>query len=253
MVNRGTGEETEAIAEEEPGAEDENDLSSLTLQEFLPVRVTSVDWTVGTLLDQIADNDIDIAPRFQRRDVWGPSKKSRLIESIVLGIPIPQIILATLPPQSASPSRLTVLDGRQRLLAISAFIRPELINADPLELRGLNVLKSLNGASYQQMQNDDSQKDAVFALRTRTIRTVLVENAPDDRVLHLIFLRLNTETVRLSPQELRQAEFAGNSLHGSIGYLQRLTGSIRPSASKVLISGCGIWRYCSATSDFDSF
>src|SRR4051794_1837404 len=94
------------LPEDDPGAEDEGDLDSLTPEDFSPLRVSAVDWTVGTLLDQIEANELDIAPSFQRRDAWDETKKSRLIESLILGIPIPQVILADLPSNVGTFPRL---------------------------------------------------------------------------------------------------------------------------------------------------
>jgi hypothetical protein len=213
-----TGQQAEfEFLEEEPGAEDERDLDTLTAADFEPLRVSSVDWTVGTLLDQIEMNELDIAPSFQRRNAWGDVKRSRLVESLILGVPVPQVILADLPQRTNQFPKIagwTVLDGKQRLLAIASFLRPALLVTptepyEPLRLRGMTVLKDLNGLTFDDLEAKSAYKQHLFNLRTRTLRTVLVENAQDDRALHMIFLRLNTETVRLSPQELRQAEFPG--------------------------------------------
>src|SRR5436190_18534638 len=75
--------------------------------------VYSADWTAETILGQLEKGNIDVKPRFQRRDAWSSSHKSRFIESLILGLPIPQIVLAEL-----GKGRFIVLDGKQRLLAL---------------------------------------------------------------------------------------------------------------------------------------
>ncbi len=66
----------------------------IATQEFHDLSLTASDWTVETLVGQIEKGNIELSPEFQRREVWGLEKKSSFIESLVLGIPVPQIVLA---------------------------------------------------------------------------------------------------------------------------------------------------------------
>jgi len=56
--------------------------------------VYSRDWTVETILSQISQENIDLDPKFQRRNAWTDSKRSKLIESLILNVPVPEIVLA---------------------------------------------------------------------------------------------------------------------------------------------------------------
>jgi hypothetical protein len=76
------------------------------------------DWTVETLVSQMRKGRIDLDPSFQRRNAWLDNRKSKLIESILLGYPIPQIVLAE---KRDKPGHYFVLDGKQRLLALRQF------------------------------------------------------------------------------------------------------------------------------------
>ena len=80
--------------EEEEDQEIESELLSVLIPELKQIQkiiVSSSDWTTATILDQLIRNNIQLTPRFQRRDAWDITTKSRFIESLILGFPIPQI------------------------------------------------------------------------------------------------------------------------------------------------------------------
>src|SRR5437763_7050198 len=82
------------------------------------VVVAARDWTVDTIVQQVKEGNIDLDPAFQRRNAWRDDRRSRLIESFILGFPVPQIVLAENPHRRKS---FIVIDGRQRLLTIAGF------------------------------------------------------------------------------------------------------------------------------------
>jgi len=88
------------------------------LDEISEIIVAGNDWTTATILDQLVRDNIQLNPRFQRRDAWDITRKSRFIESIFLGFPIPDIVLAS---QDKKRGKFVVLDGKQRLLTILQF------------------------------------------------------------------------------------------------------------------------------------
>ncbi|HFR4125238.1 TPA: DUF262 domain-containing protein [Yersinia enterocolitica] len=77
--------------------------------------VFSTDWTTETIINQISKGTIDLNPNFQRRDAWTQEEKSKFIESLILGFPIPPIVLAL---NKNIRGKYIVLDGKQRLLSI---------------------------------------------------------------------------------------------------------------------------------------
>lgn len=175
--------------------------------------VTDTDWTAETILSQLRRGNIQLNPRFQRRDAWTKPRKSRFIESLILGLPIPQIVLAE---DKNRRGKFIVLDGKQRLLALRQFAAgSSLAVADGEEdfkgfaLTGLEVRKDLRLATLKKMENNDDYMDDVNAFLNETIRTVVVRRWPNEDFLNLVFLRLNTGSVKLSPQELRQALHPG--------------------------------------------
>lgn len=198
------------------------------------------DWTVRTLLQQIEQGNIDLSPNFQRRDAWSRRNKSRFIESVALQLPIPQIVLAERKEQRGT---YVVLDGKQRLLTLAQFagdlsndhpLWAESATPGPLRLTGLKVLTELNGKTYRDVVETAALGQVRTQFDNHTIRSALIRNWPDDDYLYEVFIRLNTGSARLSPQELRQAmkpgpftEFLGER-SGSSSVLQAILGLSGP-------------------------
>lgn len=173
--------------------------------DFSNAVVWGTDWTAETIARQTAKGNIDLNPSFQRRDAWTAKEKSKLIESLMLGIPVPPIVLAE---DRNNRNHYIVIDGKQRLLSIMQFfadcesIKVELNekNYDTLSLQGLEILDSLNKKTYSTIP-----EQYISNIENVTIRTVIIKNWPDEDFLYTVFLRLNTGSKKLSPQELRQA------------------------------------------------
>lgn len=183
--------------------EDDAELEPSQVTKFSQAVLHATDWTVETIISQLERGNIDLNPRFQRRDAWSLKGKSRFIESIVLGLPIPQIVLAEKKRQRGT---FIVLDGKQRLLSLMQYAgkaRPEDAN-NKFGLTGLDARTDLRGKTLPELPSRDTT-----TFLNQTIRTVAIRNWPNNDFLHLVFLRLNTGTVRLSPQELRQAMAPG--------------------------------------------
>jgi len=169
---------------------------------FSDAVLYSSDWTVETVLSQLARGNIELNPRFQRRDAWSVGGKSRFIESCILGLPIPQIVLAE---KRNSRGQFIVLDGKQRLLSLLQFTGKSEGRHNAFGLSGLEARTDLKGKRYRHFEADPLRHGDLNAFLNHTLRTVVIRNWPDNNFLHLVFLRLNTGSVKLSPQELRQA------------------------------------------------
>ena len=138
------------------------------LKEISKIIVAGTDWTTATILDQLVRENIQLNPRFQRRDAWDIIRKSRFIESIFLGFPIPEIVLAS---HEKTGKKFIVLDGKQRLLTILQFYgRSETIN-DSFTLKNLEFRPDLNGCTHQDIKNDPSLNSVLDDLDNQTIRT----------------------------------------------------------------------------------
>ena len=196
---------------ETDGEENEEELN-IDLRKFNQAVICGTDWTTETMARQLEKGNIDLNPSFQRRDAWSEQEKSRLIESLMLGFPVPPIILAE---NKQKKNSYLVIDGKQRLLSIRRFYsnvsekefkEKNLKEKDAfkqLKLKGLDILKDFNGKTYSQMQVENAEY--INNLDNQSIRTIVIKNWPDEAFLYTVFLRLNTGSKKLSPQELRQA------------------------------------------------
>jgi len=166
------------------------------------IVVAARDWTVETIVQQIKEGNVELDPAFQRRNAWRDHRRSRLIESFILGFPVPQIVLAENPNRRKS---FIVIDGRQRLMTIAGLYLPEYRSYwnDP-SLSGLKVLDQLNGVGLDQFLSSKAYAEERRELANADIRTTVVTGFKDEAVLYDIFYRINTGTVPLSSQELRQ-------------------------------------------------
>lgn len=165
----------------------------------------STDWTSETVVAQLERGNIELNPSFQRRSAWTDKKQSLFIESLILGLPIPQLILAEDKKRKGS---FIVIDGKQRLLAVRRFSSTgEEDGFKPLKLRHLSEREDLNGQTYADLIKTDSHDLSAF--QNSNIRTVVIRNWKSEAYLYEVFLRINTGSVQLSPQELRQALHPG--------------------------------------------
>ncbi|GEQ85432.1 hypothetical protein ULMS_09400 [Patiriisocius marinistellae] len=188
------------------GNENEDDLIQ-KINSFDEAVIWGTDWTTETITNQLFRKNIDLFPKFQRRDAWSKVAKSKFIESLILGLPIPQIILAE---KKNEKGKYIVIDGKQRLLTIRQFFAKE-ENDDftQFKLSGLEVLSQLNRKSFSDIKNNPEFNQVLNQLYNQTIRTTVIKNWPNEEFLFTVFLRLNTGSIKLSPQELRQALHPG--------------------------------------------
>jgi len=147
---------------------------------------------LGSLLEQLEYNEIDLKPEFQRAsDVWDVIKKSRLIESVLLGLPLPSFYFS----EDPGTNKLLIVDGLQRLCAFMDFcIRKT------LRLTGMQFLKELEECGY-----DDLDRTQIRRLRSLKITLNTLRKGTPQRVKFVIFQRVNTGGVPLTPQEMRNA------------------------------------------------
>jgi len=204
------------------GSESEEDIGKVDPSLVNKAVVTGTDWTADTILKQLQKGNISLDPIFQRRDAWTDKRKSKFIESLILGLPIPQIVLAE---SQDFKGKFLVIDGKQRLLTLQRFAG---INSEPdelpLKLTGLTVRDDLNGKTLTDLENNAQLSKYLSAFENQTIRTVVVRNWQNEKILYLIFHRLNTTSVALSPQELRQALHPGDFLRFAAKYSESSPG-----------------------------
>jgi Protein of unknown function DUF262 len=129
--------------------------------------------TVDLLLARIRRGVLDLAPDFQRfAGIWNDVAQSKLIESLLLRIPLPTLYAA-----ESGEESWVVVDGIQRLTAIARFVDPSIVGSSPLRLHGMEYLRAYEGATYQQLPG---------ALQTRIDETELIVHNLADRCSVLI-------------------------------------------------------------------
>ncbi len=186
--------------------EDESDVK-VDANSFKELTLEGKDWTVETVLTQLKKGNIDLNPKYQRRNAWDLKKKRKLIESLIIGLPIPELILAESKEKNGS---YIVIDGKQRLLTIRQFCADENNNDfKNFKLGKLDILADLNKVKFKDMCDDLALNKYRTAFENRTIRAIVINNWPNEDVLYKIFHRLNTGSLPLSTQELRQALHPG--------------------------------------------
>lgn len=216
----------DSLFEEDEAAEGSSDYK-IDPSDFQDIFIVPSDWTVSTLRHELVDI-VDLEPHFQRRSVWTPRAKSKFIESLILGIPIPQILLAE---RRDEKNEFLVLDGKQRLSAIKEFFEPS-AEAGAFKLQGLEDLTELNGESWVSLRVNYPK--IVRAIDAAVIRTAVIRGWRRDDVLYEIFHRLNSGSVRLSPMELRMSLIRGPFVREAIRQtaecknLQQMLGLQKP-------------------------
>jgi hypothetical protein len=171
------------------------------------------DWTVSTILDLIQKEKINLNPKFQRRDAWSSTMKSKFIESLILGVPVPSILFAEVISRRGT---YQVIDGKQRLLSLLQFFTGSLkrnLEEDEIKgfrLRGLKILTKLNGFSIKDIEEHDGELDYFSLLENAPITSVALRNVENEEILYEVFRRLNTGSQKLSTQELRQSLYPGD-------------------------------------------
>ena len=179
--------------------------------EVVPVQYSissyGVDYTVDGLVKRLNKGDIFMPP-FQRDYVWNIAEASKLIESCLLGLPIPGVFLA----KESGSNKLLIIDGQQRLRTLQFFctgvFNPK---DDDLILRNFlltKVQKKFDGLTYSRLTENDRIKldDTVIHA------TIIKQESPDDdnTSIYHVFERLNSGGKRLVPQEIRTAAYHGD-------------------------------------------
>lgn len=174
------------------------------------IRSTAVDFSYGELLNLHNDKEIIIRPEYQRLFRWSNEQRSRLIESILLGLPIPPIFLI-----ENEDGILELIDGLQRTSSVLQFLDNQAISQPELRLEGCDIIKSLNGLTFHDLPTSLRLK-----LKRSPIRATIINKSGDPIVKYEMFKRLNTGGSLLSAQEIRNCSSrmidGGDSFYESI-------------------------------------
>jgi Protein of unknown function DUF262 len=195
------------FTEEKKSLEDINSTESVLLEEqFVPEELEEelppiavdgrdrrlvthpYDFIIRSLKEQVDDESLILADNFQRRRVWDDAKSSRLIESLLINVPIPVCYFAEV------DDAYSVIDGQQRLTAIYRYLNNE------FELKSLKVRPDLNKKRFHELGVSDQR-----TIKNRSIRCIVILKESDPDIRFDVFDRLNSNSVKLNAQELRNS------------------------------------------------
>jgi len=159
------------------------------------------DFTIRELQTMKLDGDLDLQPDYQRNFVIDKPKASRLIESILMDVPIPVIYLA-----EEKDGSFSVIDGQQRLASFIGFVEgifPDDKKTD-FKLTGLRILRELNKKKFSDLDKKLQNK-----IKTTTLHSILIKKESNDDIKFEIFERLNTGAIKLNEDEIRNSVYRG--------------------------------------------
>jgi hypothetical protein len=161
---------------------------------------------IGWIKDRYLDETLTIRPPYQRRPVWGLRQKAKLIESVLLKLPIPEIFIDESTDEHGKAA-FAIVDGQQRTRAILQFLG---LDRDPLEqdyndftLETLDLQSPYKDKSFKDLSVDDRKDFFGYKFSIRTIYN------PGDLEVRDTFKRINEYLTKLNEQELRNATYSG--------------------------------------------
>lgn len=163
------------------------------------IFTSSGDLEIDSLHNKKTRGRLILQPDFQRQYVWDAVKASKLIESAILSIPLPIIYLS-----EEKDGKEYVIDGQQRLTSFFSFIDGIFPDGKLFKLGGLNVCTDLNGKKFSELSEEIQDK-----IRYYKIRAITFQKDSSEDLKFEIFERLNTGSVQLNDQELRNCLYRG--------------------------------------------
>jgi hypothetical protein len=166
--------------------ESERDLESVVEQEELEIdnkesrKIVwqAKDFSIREFASMLNDGDLDLQPEYQRKYVATKNIASKLIESILMDVPIPVIYLA-----EEQDSTYSVIDGQQRLTSFLSFLSGKYPNGEIFKLTGLKVLKELNRKTFAGLEGEEKNK-----IRKTTLHTIVIKKeSNEDEIRNTVY------------------------------------------------------------------
>lgn len=170
------------------------------------MQFNSSEQTVGWFRDRYLEGTLKIKPPYQRKPIWSAKQKCYLVESILLGLPVPEIYIQQ-STDAAGSSTYAIVDGQQRIRAVLQFVGSE---TDPTEreqnkfaLDKLKADSAWRNKTFRELSDDEKRRFFGYKFAVRNL------NTDSDDAVRDMFERLNKYLTPLKPQELRNATYSG--------------------------------------------
>lgn len=166
------------------------------------VDIDSKPMVISNIVERLKFDEILLDPDFQRNsNLWNVKRQSRLIESLLIKIPLPTFYLDMIEEE-----KYIVVDGVQRLCAIKNFMARSVDDPQLLKLQGLEYLLEFEGKTFYQLPANLQRR-----LRESTIQTYVIKAGTPDKVRNSIFERINTGGLVLQPAEIKNSVYRGRA------------------------------------------
>lgn len=184
-----------------------------------PIALTTSNLSVNTLQAMFSDRHLKLRPAFQRNLVWNTEQQSFLVDTVLRGLPVPEVYVQKATSDDGTDESTIVVDGQQRITALLKFLNGQLVlvGNDELDDRWKNK-------NFDDLDNDLKKRFRTFELVARQLPDL------DEKILREVFRRLNKTVERLEPQELRHAAYGGP-----------LMGLLEKSAAHPTLSDVGVF------------
>lgn len=208
MVEEVREREINGIIESDDGVDDMGTLDfadekndrNVSVYPATNIKIDRVQFSIFELKRRFDRGTVKLDPEFQRNFVWKTKQKSELIESVIMGIPLPLIYLA-----ETMEGNLVIVDGRQRLTTFFSYLDNE------FALNNLKILPDLNSCKFKDLEQDEKKRKYAADIEDFQLVIQIIKYPTPDRVRFDIFDRVNRGGTPLNNQEMRNALYQGSA------------------------------------------
>lgn len=183
---------------------DKEETDDQPIEPFDPrkVDILQQNMVINNIVSRLENDEIILDPEYQRKEnLWGITEQSRLIESLIIRIPLPSFYF----DYDAVHDKYTVVDGLQRLCAIRNFMVLKDGDKNKLRLQNLEYLSDYEGKTYEELPSNIQRR-----IKEETIVAFVIRQGTPDKVRNSIFRRINTGGKVLSAAEIKNAIYRGD-------------------------------------------
>lgn len=175
---------------------------------MVAANITRTNFRVADFLSWQRGGELQLSPAFQRRSVWNPSQKSFLLDTVVRGLPIPIVFIRDSINLESRTSIKEMVDGQQRIRSLLSFVDPTCL-PDYDSTRDAFTIRTVHNAPLAGKTFDRLAPSVQRDILGYEMSTHILPLEFEDRDVLQVFARMNSTGLKLTPQELRNAQYAG--------------------------------------------